>query len=195
MENPRSECSYQPVNTQLVLESNSGNENSVDYILVSKCKKSTDPNYRSDEANEHMRWRKIFESNLQKEGLIIEYDRVKEKEGLTFVKIMVPNEVLIRYADILKLRLPMKQVNKDIKETEIIPLFVHLFQDTESFFPFQFDHKKELEYGNVPIASYIRKRVRKRIDSFRQWFMWDTTKLPEMKYQLTAVFSKDKDYL
>ena len=134
MENPRSECSYQQVNTQLVLESNSGNENSVDYILVSKCKKSTDPNYRSDEANEHMRWRKIFESNLQKEGLIIEYDRVKQKEGLTFVKIMVPKEVLIRYADILKLRLPMKQVNKEIKETEIMFPFLYICSRIQNHF-------------------------------------------------------------
>lgn len=51
-----------------------------------------------------------FESNLEEEGLQIERKYVQET-GLHFVKIYAPIEVLKRYAEILKLRLPMRQVS------------------------------------------------------------------------------------
>lgn len=53
--------------------------------------------------------RQIFESNLEKEGLQIEH---VDTEGVTlhFLKIHAPDEVLRRYAEILKLRMPMKLV-------------------------------------------------------------------------------------
>ena len=53
--------------------------------------------------------RRVFEQNLQKEGLELEY--VPEgPNGLVFVKIHAPLPVLKRYAEILKMRLPMKKV-------------------------------------------------------------------------------------
>lgn len=51
----------------------------------------------------------VFEINLEKEGLELEYEQV-ETNGLHFIKIHAPKEVLRRYAEILKLRLPMKQL-------------------------------------------------------------------------------------
>lgn len=49
----------------------------------------------------------IFEENLRHEGLELE----TETDGdLHFVKIHAPLEVLRRYAEILKLRMPMKEV-------------------------------------------------------------------------------------
>ena len=53
--------------------------------------------------------RNIFESNLEKEGLQIESVDV-EGVSLHFVKIHAPDEVLTRYDEILKLRMPMKLV-------------------------------------------------------------------------------------
>lgn len=52
--------------------------------------------------------RAIFEENLRNEGLELE----TEQEGgdLHFVKIHAPLEVLRRYSEILKLRMPMKEV-------------------------------------------------------------------------------------
>jgi Dimerisation domain of Ca+-activated chloride-channel, anoctamin len=54
--------------------------------------------------------REIFEQNLVNEGLEIE--RVTVDDEINFVKIHAPLEVLRRYAEILKLRLPMKEVSQ-----------------------------------------------------------------------------------
>ena len=55
--------------------------------------------------------REVFESNLEKEGLQIEYVDTPGV-ALHFVKLHAPDEVLRRYAEILKLRMPMKKVHK-----------------------------------------------------------------------------------
>ena len=71
---------------------------SVDFVLV-----------WSDHNNpeEHSLKREIFEKNLRKEGLKLE----REKNAhLNFIKISAPVDVLMRYCEILKLRLPMKRV-------------------------------------------------------------------------------------
>jgi len=60
----------------------------------------------SDEAKEK---RRIFEKNVEEEGLIIEREKL-ETNNLNFVKIHAPLEVLRRYSEILKLRMPMKEV-------------------------------------------------------------------------------------
>jgi anoctamin-1 len=57
--------------------------------------------------------RKIFEANLAKEGLELEYVP-QESNGLNFVKIHAPQEVLRRYGEILKLRMPMREVDISI---------------------------------------------------------------------------------
>lgn len=58
--------------------------------------------------------REIFEENLILEGL--ELERVVVDEEIHFVKIHAPVEVLRRYAEILKLRLPMKEVSRRFLE-------------------------------------------------------------------------------
>lgn len=54
--------------------------------------------------------RETFEKNLKKEGLELEYEE-PESNGLNFIKIHAPKEVLRRYSEILKLRMPMKEVS------------------------------------------------------------------------------------
>jgi hypothetical protein len=53
--------------------------------------------------------REIFERHLREEGLILE-----EEQNLLFhfIKIHAPVEVIGRYAEILKLRMPMKKVSR-----------------------------------------------------------------------------------
>jgi len=46
---------------------------------------------------------------LENQGLELEYEQM-EPSGLHFIKIHAPKEVLRRYAEILKLRLPMKEL-------------------------------------------------------------------------------------
>lgn len=53
--------------------------------------------------------REVFEENLIHEGL--ELERTVVDEEINFVKLHAPLEVLRRYAEILKLRLPMKEVS------------------------------------------------------------------------------------
>ncbi|KAJ8977505.1 hypothetical protein NQ317_017123 [Molorchus minor] len=53
--------------------------------------------------------RQIFETNLLREGLQLEYES-QEANGLNFIKIYAPKEVLRRYSEILKLRMPMREI-------------------------------------------------------------------------------------
>ena len=53
--------------------------------------------------------RKNFETNLDKEGLELEYVN-NLGVPLHYIKIHAPDEILRRYAEILKLRMPMKMV-------------------------------------------------------------------------------------
>lgn len=57
---------------------------------------------------ENRRKREIFETNLIKEGLHLEHDNTQR---IHFIKIHAPLEVLCRYAEILKIKLPMKKVS------------------------------------------------------------------------------------
>lgn len=56
--------------------------------------------------------REVFEKNLISEGLEIE--RAIVDDEINFVKVHAPLEVLRRYAEILKLRLPMKEVSQHL---------------------------------------------------------------------------------
>ena len=58
--------------------------------------------------------RRIFEKNLAKEGLELERADTPGGPPLHFIKIHAPDEVLRRYAEILKLRMPMKLVEQDV---------------------------------------------------------------------------------
>ncbi|XP_043249984.1 anoctamin-1-like isoform X2 [Colletes gigas] len=75
----------------------------IDFILVWDEFDTEAQTYRSIE------YRRVFEKNLEKEGLQLEYEPV-EPNGLHFIKLHAPQEVLRRYSEILKLRLPMKEL-------------------------------------------------------------------------------------
>nr|XP_045601531.1 anoctamin-5-like isoform X2 [Procambarus clarkii] len=71
----------------------------IDYVLANK---------HDDMNQDHSDRRKVFESNLKKEGLILESDQV-EDVPFRFVKVHAPYDVCARYAELLHLSLPMKQ--------------------------------------------------------------------------------------
>lgn len=56
------------------------------------------------------RRRAFFEGQLAEE-LHLENDEAEEGSALSFVKIHVPKDVLKKYAEILKVRMPMKEVS------------------------------------------------------------------------------------
>jgi hypothetical protein len=98
-------------------------ERSIDYVLAWKYQLI--PDNKSDvqmstkeredlKTKEKLRSekRENFEENLIKEGLELESDIIFGE--IHIVKIHAPIEVLRRYAEILKLRLPMKEVSKSL---------------------------------------------------------------------------------
>ncbi|XP_075213480.1 anoctamin-1-like isoform X2 [Lycorma delicatula] len=79
-------------------------------------------------AEEAQKKRQTFEQNLIKEGLELEYET---NSRLSFVKIHAPREVLRRYCDVLKLRMPMKRLPE---QDELFRERHDLMNDVKSFF-------------------------------------------------------------
>ncbi|XP_055925697.1 anoctamin-5-like isoform X1 [Argiope bruennichi] len=73
----------------------------IDFVLVY----SIEP---ADNGEHHVTARKIFENNLKAEGLELEHVYQAET-GLVYVKIHAPWEILSRYGEILKFKMPMKE--------------------------------------------------------------------------------------
>ncbi|XP_057668249.1 anoctamin-2-like isoform X2 [Diorhabda carinulata] len=119
---------------------------SVDYVLA----------YEDQGDTRDVEKRTNYEHNLESNGLILERE---ENQRIHFVKIHVPKDVIMRYAEILKLRLPIKddEESPQIKENIVTQTVV-----------------KILNKCKVSL---------------------DPDKFPPKKYQLTAEFNKDKDYL
>lgn len=98
----------------------------MDYVLV----------YHGHDLNEvNIRKREIFEQNLQTDGLELE---VEKTQKIHFVKIHAPVEVLCRYCEILKIKLPIKKIFDEDVKTDQDDL--KIMQGFKSFFgrPFQF---------------------------------------------------------
>jgi len=85
----------------------------VDFVLVSTSKAKAPVDV--DGWNR----RSAFEERIKEQGLLLEEDVVG---GLTFVKMHAPISVLRRYCEILKLRMPMKEVKKHFRELMIISI-------------------------------------------------------------------------
>ncbi|XP_023303991.2 anoctamin-1 isoform X3 [Lucilia cuprina] len=150
---------------------------SIDFVLVYKI----DLQHQVLE-EDHAEKRRVFEANLEAEGLEIE--RVcKEKEQIYFVKIHAPLEVLRRYAEILKLRMPMKEipgmsvVNRSTRSVfsslkGIFTFFMkHIYVD-ERYFPrraqrFTAIYSRDKEYlFDIRQDNFFTPAVRSRIVQF-----------------------------
>lgn len=77
-------------------------ERSIDFVLVWM------PVVDAVQEDVNCTKRAIFEDNLVNEGLALERETIEE---IHFTKIHTPIEVLRRYSEILKLRLPMREVS------------------------------------------------------------------------------------
>ncbi|XP_059080629.1 anoctamin-1-like [Tigriopus californicus] len=119
-------------------------------------------------SSESFERRRVFESNLEKEGLLLEYEE-PEANGLNFVKVFAPQNVLKRYAEILKLRLPMRK----------------------------FEHISEIRVDEVkiPIFSDVVSGLQSGLHKFAEPFKYDENKFKTRVNELTATFSRDKEYL
>lgn len=98
----------------------------MDYVLV----------YHGNDLNQaNTAKREIFEQNLQNEGLELE---VEKTQKIHFVKIHSPTEVLCRYCEILKMKMPIKRMYGGDDPAEQDDL--KIMQGVKSFLgrPFQF---------------------------------------------------------
>lgn len=81
----------------------------VDFVLAWMEPTTRKPLKTTEErqAEEAETKRKVFENNLEREGLELEREQAGRHH---FVKIHATQEVLCRYCEIMKLRMPMKEV-------------------------------------------------------------------------------------
>ncbi|KAK6169999.1 hypothetical protein SNE40_018498 [Patella caerulea] len=136
----------------------------IDYILAWSIK--------TKKLEEGKKAREIFEKNLKKEGIEIEYD-LRGKE-IHFAKLHAPYHVLNRYADILAIRMPMKEslALADLKEK---------YDDLEH-------PATSVTLKMWDAVSGVGKRLLKP-------FQVDETILPKKKKKYTCPYSSDKHYL
>lgn len=130
--------------------------------------------YDEQGKQEHVQRRKTFEASLQQTGLILERE---VNQRIHFVKIHVPREVLCQYAEILKLRMPIKDVSSGRVKGCSAAIFYSLFQNNEQ----------------LPKENIVTNIVQTCLEKCRVTL--DSRKFPPQKYQLTAEFNKDKPYL
>lgn len=78
-------------------------DDTVDFVLVYE---EINPN------SDAQRKRNVFEKNLVEEGLLLQKEGYGQK---VFVLLQASDEVLFRYCEILKFRMPIKKVNKYTK--------------------------------------------------------------------------------
>ncbi|KAK7494503.1 hypothetical protein BaRGS_00014156 [Batillaria attramentaria] len=136
----------------------------IDFILAWSIK----PSKKQEQAEKA---RQLFEENLRVEGLKLEYDR--RGDEIHFAKVHAPYEVLRRYADILKIRLPMKE---------------HLVER----------HGKKFEDLQSPVHSVSTRLWGAAGRLFRKFlapFEVDRTVVTSLKRKYTCPYSSDKEYL
>ncbi|GFO33377.1 anoctamin, partial [Plakobranchus ocellatus] len=136
----------------------------IDFVLAWSIK--------GDNLEEAKEARRIFEENLVQEGLHIEKD--ERGEEIHFAKIHAPMEVLKRYADILKIRMPMKE---GLSEEHI---------------------KERYADWEAPMASFGTRVWQKSIELFRRLmvpFHYDQTILPRLSRPYTCPYSVNREYL
>lgn len=131
----------------------------IDFILVRRQRQSS-PDV------DHRARQKIFEQNLESEGLIMETVDGDNASSPIFVKIHAPWDVLRRYAEILKIRMPMKKLS-------CLSGRKHLLERLPG----------------------MRHMTRLADDVDRAMFQPDTEKFPPKHKYLTAVYSRNQEYL
>lgn len=97
--------------------------------------------------------RAIYEDNLVNEGLELERETV---EQIHFTKIHTPIEVLRRYSEILKLRMPMKEVISFYKSKSVPLILKHNHFILQSLSVVQ-DHCRNSHLSNA--ALFMKNKV------------------------------------
>ncbi|XP_070190756.1 anoctamin-4-like isoform X3 [Littorina saxatilis] len=125
--------------------------------------------------------RELFEENLRKEGLEIEYDR--RGDEIHFAKVHAPFELLRRYADIMKIRMPMKENLVEQHGQKFTNL-----QSAESVF---LVNESPVTSVSVQLWGAVSRCFKRILSPFEV----DQTVLPPRERRYTCPYSSDKEYL
>lgn len=123
---------------------------------------------------DHKEKREFFENSLEDVGLIL---KKEARQSVNFVLIHAPIDVLFQYAEILKMKFPIKQQVRLSEKNIASDLYFVQFQD----------------FSERQTSNFVRSFFKKAFNYFK--IELDTQKFPTKKNVLSAVFSKDKDYL
>jgi len=165
-----------------------GEENKlVDFVLVWE-EKLSDPQWSGNKKK-----REIFLQNLESEGLEIENDGSVSCNTLKFVKIHAPMEVLRRYAEILKIRMPIKTFSAEMLHSESAEGAEML-----EFKLSQFDGTTHEQGGSmirIPLVSDVTDELKSWFEKFQEPFYPSEEVFHRGHNQYTATYSRDKEYL
>ncbi|XP_071441866.1 anoctamin-1-like [Hetaerina americana] len=161
---------------------------SVDFVLVWSIHGYESENTTLAQLTANADKRAIFENNLILEGLELEPAFEESSTfGLCFMKIHAPKNVLRRYSEILKLRMPMKEVPKnDIKIGRRNPFHtatMYLTDKIPGLHEVQ-EKTKSITGGIDTLSNYLKSK-----------FKVDPEIFPPMPQRFTAIYSRDKEYL
>ncbi|XP_023034609.1 anoctamin-1 isoform X1 [Drosophila willistoni] len=151
---------------------------SIDFVLAYTV------NAHEPTEQENIEKRRVFETNLLNQGLEVEYS---QKEQIYFVKIHAPLEVLRRYAEILKLRMPMKESFCSVRIHE------------RSNRLHNAAHYLSKKIPGISVVNRSTKSVFSSLKSVCQFFLRniyvDERYFPKRAHRFTAIYSRDKEYL
>ncbi|KAH8326175.1 hypothetical protein KR067_002897 [Drosophila pandora] len=172
---PREFYQREEINTSLFFEDCS---RSIDFVLAFRI------NAHEPTEAENTEKRRVFEANLISQGLEVESI---QKDQICFVKIHAPLEVLRRYAEILKLRMPMKESLCNLRITE---------RSNRLHNAAQYLSKK------IPGMSVVNRSTKSIFSSLKticKFFLRniyvDENIFPRRAHRFTAIYSRDKEYL
>jgi len=169
----------------------SDTEKLIDFILVYENPKPDD-----QDAVSNLEKRNVFKENLLKEGLELE---IEDSGGyaLNFIKIHAPMEILKRYAEILKIRMPIRKFSAELLASQGTRQGAE-GADMLEFKLTQLDGRSENHHEaiRIPLFSDVA-------DEVVSWFERLQTPFypsPEIfnasqNNEYTAIYSRDKEYL
>ncbi|KAK8378725.1 hypothetical protein O3P69_009442 [Scylla paramamosain] len=131
------------------------NKRRIDFVLV----------FKDDGDEDLAESRRVFQENLMEEGLELETeDKTQSQDGETyFVKIHVPWDLLARYAEIMKLKKPIKKDDTDQKSRG---LYGWLGMKD----PFQYNHDRIPPEPNYFSTGFSRSHIEQFIIKDRETF-------------------------
>ncbi|XP_039491220.1 anoctamin-1 isoform X3 [Drosophila santomea] len=151
---------------------------SIDFVLAYRI------NTHEPTELENTEKRRVFEANLISQGLEVE---ASQKDQIWFVKIHAPLEVLRRYAEILKLRMPMKESLCNLR----------IYERSNRL-------RNAAHYltNKIPGMSVVNRSTKSVFSSLKHVFQFFLRNIyvneeifPKRAHRFTAIYSRDKEYL